>query len=189
LEQFPRLLPDEPVAQPGSLLPDVGYIGEAGRLGSEHPVTPGSFYELARGREPNVNSRRTKCVHRRPPPLQQGPGEWLSGRKGKQLIEGMAVGQLRACRRDRIEHHVAQLPLGRGQARRRTLEDGQGAPGGDSVDRRHISPSIRDLQRLFELQPRAAQKFIEMLPAVTIGTSRLVEREALASFLERVQEA
>ncbi len=28
-----------------------------------------------------------------------------------------------------------------------------------------------------------------MLPAVTIGTSRLVEREALASFLERVQEA
>jgi len=27
-----------------------------------------------------------------------------------------------------------------------------------------------------------------LLPAVTIGTSRLVEREALASFLERVQE-
>ncbi len=28
-----------------------------------------------------------------------------------------------------------------------------------------------------------------MLPAVTVGTSRLVEREALASFLERVGEA
>ncbi len=58
--------------------------------------------------------------------------------------------------------------------------------------RRSIDSSVRshyDLQRLFELQPRAAQKLIEMLPAVTIGTSRLVEREALASFLERVQEA
>ena len=58
--------------------------------------------------------------------------------------------------------------------------------------RRSIDSSVRshyDLQRLFELQPRAAQKLIEMLPAVTIGTSRLVEREALASFLERVQDA
>ncbi len=61
--------------------------------------------------------------------------------------------------------------------------------------RRSVQNSVRshydrhDLQRLFELQPRAAQKLIEMLPAVTLGTSRLVEREALASFLERVQEA
>jgi len=61
--------------------------------------------------------------------------------------------------------------------------------------RRSVAGSVRshydrhDLQRLFELQPRAAQKLIEMLPAVTLGTSRLVEREALASFLERVQEA
>ncbi len=61
--------------------------------------------------------------------------------------------------------------------------------------RRSVDSSVRshydrhDLQRLFELQPRAAQKLIEMLPAVTIGTSRLVEREALASFLERVQDA
>jgi len=61
--------------------------------------------------------------------------------------------------------------------------------------RRSVAGSVRshydrhDLQRLFELQPRAAQKLIEMLPAVTIGTSRLVEREALVSFLERVQEA
>ena len=46
-----------------------------------------------------------------------------------------------------------------------------------------------DLQRLFELQPRAAQKLLELLPTVPIGTSRLVEREALASFLQRVQEA
>jgi len=61
--------------------------------------------------------------------------------------------------------------------------------------RRSIANSVRshydrrDLQALFELQPRAAQKLLEMLPAVTIGTSRLVEREALAGFLERVQEA
>ncbi len=61
--------------------------------------------------------------------------------------------------------------------------------------RRSVDSSVRshydrrDLQRLFELQPRAAQKLIEMLPAVALGTSRLVEREALASFLERVQEA
>jgi len=46
----------------------------------------------------------------------------------------------------------------------------------------------RDLEQLFELQPRAAQKLIEMLPAVKIGTSLLVEREALVSFLERVRE-
>ncbi len=61
--------------------------------------------------------------------------------------------------------------------------------------RRSVDSSVRshydrhDLQWLFELQPRAAQKLIEMLPAVTIGTSRLVERETLASFLQRVQEA
>jgi len=47
----------------------------------------------------------------------------------------------------------------------------------------------RDLQNLFELQPRAAQKLLELLPAVPIGTARLVEREALAKFLEGVREA
>ncbi len=47
----------------------------------------------------------------------------------------------------------------------------------------------RDLELLFELQPRAAQKLLELLPTVQIGTSRLVEREALALFLERVKAA
>lgn len=47
----------------------------------------------------------------------------------------------------------------------------------------------RDLEQLFELQPRAAQKLIEMLPTVKIGTSLLVEREALAGFLDRVRDA
>ena len=36
----------------------------------------------------------------------------------------------------------------------------------------------RDLERLFEVQPRSAQKLIELFPALTVGTSRLVEREA-----------
>ena len=61
--------------------------------------------------------------------------------------------------------------------------------------RRSVANSVRshygrrDLEQLFELQPRAAQKLIEMLPTVKIGTSLLVEREALAGFLDRVREA
>jgi len=47
----------------------------------------------------------------------------------------------------------------------------------------------RDLEQLFELQPRAAQKLLELLPTVSVGTSRLVGREVLADFLERVREA
>jgi hypothetical protein len=46
-----------------------------------------------------------------------------------------------------------------------------------------------DLERLFELQPRAAQKMLEMLPIVQVGTSRLLDREVLLRFLERVREA
>ena len=61
--------------------------------------------------------------------------------------------------------------------------------------RRSVANSVRshygrrDLEKLFELQPRAAQKLIEILPAVKIGTSLLVEREALGIFLDRVREA
>ena len=61
--------------------------------------------------------------------------------------------------------------------------------------RRTVSNSIRshygrrDLEILFEFQPRAAQKLLEGLPTVAVGTSRLVERQILASFLDRVQEA
>jgi hypothetical protein len=46
----------------------------------------------------------------------------------------------------------------------------------------------RDLENLFELQPRSAQKLLEMLPSVQIGNSRLVEREILASFLDRARD-
>ena len=47
----------------------------------------------------------------------------------------------------------------------------------------------RDLETLFELQPRAAQKLLEMLPTLQVGTSRLVDREVLAGFLDRVRDA
>ena len=63
------------------------------------------------------------------------------------------------------------------------------------VIRRMITNSVRshydrrELETLFELQPRAAQKLTEMLPSVRVGTSRLIEREALVSFLDRVQDA
>jgi len=61
--------------------------------------------------------------------------------------------------------------------------------------RRSVANSVRshydrhDLQRLFELQSRAAQKLLELLPTVPVGTSLLIEREALASFLDGVREA
>jgi hypothetical protein len=59
---------------------------------------------------------------------------------------------------------------------------------------RSLANSVRshydrhELETLFELQPRAAQKLIEMLPSVRVGTSRLLEREVLVSFLDRVQD-
>jgi hypothetical protein len=60
---------------------------------------------------------------------------------------------------------------------------------------RSVANSVRshygrgDLEALFELQPRAAQKLLEMLPTVQVGTSRLVDREVLAVFLDRVRDA
>ena len=60
---------------------------------------------------------------------------------------------------------------------------------------RSVSNSVRshydrhDLETLFELQPRAAQKLLEMLPTVQIGNSKLVDREVLAGFLDRVRDA
>ena len=61
--------------------------------------------------------------------------------------------------------------------------------------RRSVQNSVRshydrrDLQQLFELQPRSAQNFFALLPSVPVGRSRLVEREALARFLDGVHEA
>ena len=46
----------------------------------------------------------------------------------------------------------------------------------------------RDLERLFELQPRATQELLKLLPSVKVGTSRLLDREVLAGFLDRVRD-
>ncbi len=43
--------------------------------------------------------------------------------------------------------------------------------------------------KLFKLQPRAAQKLLELQPTVQVGTSRLVERETLSGLLKRIRDA
>lgn len=61
--------------------------------------------------------------------------------------------------------------------------------------RRTVANSVRshydrrDLERLFELQPRGAGKLLELLPTVPVGTAHLVDREVLVGFLDRVREA
>ena len=46
-----------------------------------------------------------------------------------------------------------------------------------------------ELERLFEVQPRSAQMLLELMPTTTLGRSLLVEREALARFLEGLDQA
>lgn len=61
--------------------------------------------------------------------------------------------------------------------------------------KRAVASSVRshyerkEIQALFQVQPRAAQLLLEMLPTTPIGRSRLVERQALADFLDRIHEA
>jgi hypothetical protein len=61
--------------------------------------------------------------------------------------------------------------------------------------RRSVSNSVReyyerrDLELLFKLQPSAAGKLLDILPTIRMGTSLLVERDALAGFLKEVAEA
>ena len=47
----------------------------------------------------------------------------------------------------------------------------------------------KELQRLFELQPRAAQQLMTALPHVLVGRAKLIEREALSDFLRRLNES
>jgi hypothetical protein len=59
--------------------------------------------------------------------------------------------------------------------------------------RKTVDASVRshyerkDIEQLFELQPRAAQLLLEMLPTTHVGRSRLVAREALSAFLEQMR--
>lgn len=47
----------------------------------------------------------------------------------------------------------------------------------------------KDLQRLFALQPRSAQQLMTALPTISVGRARLVEREALSTFLQRLNDS
>jgi hypothetical protein len=61
--------------------------------------------------------------------------------------------------------------------------------------RRAVASSVRshyerrDIEALFQVQPRAAQLLLEMLPTTAIGRSRLVERQVLADFVDRIHQA
>ena len=61
--------------------------------------------------------------------------------------------------------------------------------------RRSVASSVRshytrrDLEHLFQLQTSAASALLDLLPATGLGTSQLVERDALEEFLDRVQKA
>ena len=62
--------------------------------------------------------------------------------------------------------------------------------------RRSVCESVRshyerrDLERIFQIQPRAAQKLMRMVTVgVAIGRSALVDRQALSDFLTRVAES
>ena len=61
--------------------------------------------------------------------------------------------------------------------------------------RRAVASSVRshyerkEIESLFQVQPRAAQLLLEMLPTSVIGRSRLVERQILADFLDRIHNA
>ena len=61
--------------------------------------------------------------------------------------------------------------------------------------RRAVDASIRshyerkEIEALFQVQPRAAQLLLEMLPTTAIGRSRLVGRQVLADFLDRIHKA
>lgn len=56
----------------------------------------------------------------------------------------------------------------------------------DGSIRSHYTRS--ELEQLFQLQPRAAAYLLDLLPTVMVGQNRMVEREALAAFLERVND-
>ncbi len=47
----------------------------------------------------------------------------------------------------------------------------------------------RDIERLFELQPRAAQQLMAALPGTEVGTATLVERDALVALIDATAQA
>jgi hypothetical protein len=61
--------------------------------------------------------------------------------------------------------------------------------------RRSVANSVRsvytreEIQQLFQVQSTVAKELMALLPTHRLGTSDVVEREALAAFLERVNDA
>jgi hypothetical protein len=61
--------------------------------------------------------------------------------------------------------------------------------------RKTVGSSVRshytraDIEQLFELQPSTASALMRLLPVTPVGTANLVEREAVAGFLDRVRAA
>lgn len=47
----------------------------------------------------------------------------------------------------------------------------------------------KELQRLFELQPRSAQQLMAALPNISVGRARLVERAILSEFLRELNDS
>lgn len=58
--------------------------------------------------------------------------------------------------------------------------------------RRSVAESVRshystkDLEQLFQLQPRSAQMLASLLPTVPVGNAQLIERRTLCTLLDRV---
>jgi hypothetical protein len=61
--------------------------------------------------------------------------------------------------------------------------------------RKAVTSSVRshyerqEIETLFQVQARTAQQLLEMLPTMRIGRSKLVERQELVEFLDRIHEA
>lgn len=64
LQKFSCLFLRQPVAEAGSLLPDVGDVGEVGGLlGGEHAVLSGFVHQLSNCRQADVDGGRREAFH------------------------------------------------------------------------------------------------------------------------------
>jgi hypothetical protein len=114
--QVDGLLPGQPVPQPGSLLANVGDVGQAGRLlGPEHSVLPrpetsfrtaDSRTLIVEGESDSMPARHSINKDRERGRLAQN---W------KRVVEGFGVVALRMRRRDGVEDQLAQQSLGGGE--------------------------------------------------------------------------
>ena len=112
-EEFLGLVAVEPVPHPGSLLADIGDIGDRGRgLGIEDPIAPGLCDQLADRRELDIDGRggETAFEKLRSISEQAGSGERFPDQSQElsQFVEGAGVVALRVRGGDAGQHHLAQ---------------------------------------------------------------------------------